>query len=114
MKHKSNGESNMKIDLESLSFEELQSLSKDVSKAIAGFEKRKKKQALDEMKAVAEKHGLTFSDVVGGASKVSGAKGAPKYANPDKIRQTWTGKGRKPNWVIAALEAGKSLADLAI
>lgn len=113
MKRK-NGEPNMKIDLDSLSFKELQSLSKDVSKALAGFEKRKKKQALNEMKAVAERHGLTFSDVVGVSGKVAGAKGAPKYANPDKPSQTWTGKGRKPNWVIAALEAGKSLEDLAI
>ena len=39
---------------------------------------------------------------------------APKYANPADTSQTWTGRGRKPQWVQAALDAGKSLEDLAI
>ena len=29
----------------------------------------------------------------------------PKYRNPEDESQTWTGKGRKPHWVIAYLEA---------
>ena len=41
-------------------------------------------------------------------------KGAAKYANPANPEQTWTGRGRKPNWVIEALDNGKSIEDLAI
>ncbi|WP_411889672.1 H-NS family nucleoid-associated regulatory protein [Yoonia sp. SDW83-1] len=38
----------------------------------------------------------------------------PKYANPaDKI-QTWSGKGRQPEWFKAVMVAGKSPEDLAI
>ncbi|MFG5381901.1 H-NS family nucleoid-associated regulatory protein [Yoonia sp. R2-816] len=32
----------------------------------------------------------------------------PKYANPDDRTQTWTGKGRKPEWFKAAMAAGKT------
>ena len=33
------------------------------------------------------------------------------YKNP-KGEQTWTGRGRKPQWVVDALAKGKSLKDL--
>jgi DNA-binding protein H-NS len=43
-----------------------------------------------------------------------GSKSAPKYANPADPSQTWTGRGRKPNWLIEALNEGKSLEDMAL
>ena len=44
----------------------------------------------------------------------SGGKVAPKYANPADASQTWTGRGRRPIWVQAALDSGKTLNDLEI
>ena len=41
-------------------------------------------------------------------------KAPPKYRNPEDDSSTWTGRGRKPLWVLAALESGKSLDDLLI
>ena len=40
--------------------------------------------------------------------------GGPKYRNPDNPAQTWSGKGKRPAWVKAALAAGKSLESLEI
>jgi DNA-binding protein H-NS len=37
----------------------------------------------------------------------------PKYRKP-KTDLTWTGRGRKPSWVVEHLAAGKSLDDLLI
>ena len=37
-----------------------------------------------------------------------------KYRNPDNSAETWTGRGRQPKWVAAALASGKSLDDLKI
>jgi DNA-binding protein H-NS len=39
---------------------------------------------------------------------------APKYRNPANPAETWAGRGAKPMWVRAALEAGKKLDDLKI
>ncbi|WP_412565246.1 H-NS family nucleoid-associated regulatory protein [Thalassobius sp. MITS945101] len=100
------------IDLNALSLAELKSLEKKVTKAIASFEDRKKKEALSELEAKAKELGYSLSELTGGkAPKVAGT---PKYANPDNADQTWTGKGRRPDWFNAALEAGKSPEDLAI
>jgi DNA-binding protein H-NS len=41
-------------------------------------------------------------------------KVAPKYRNPAKPSETWSGRGKKPKWVIAQLQAGKTLDDLAV
>ena len=39
---------------------------------------------------------------------------APKYANPKNPAETWTGKGRKPGWFVAALAAGRTEDQLRI
>ncbi len=43
-----------------------------------------------------------------------GTKVAPKYRNPANRLETWTGRGRQPRWVVAALKGGKRLSDLLI
>ncbi|HZP79371.1 MAG TPA: H-NS histone family protein [Pseudolabrys sp.] len=43
-----------------------------------------------------------------------GTKVAPKYRNPLNPLETWTGRGRQPRWVTAALKTGKKIADLSI
>lgn len=37
-----------------------------------------------------------------------------KYRNPNEPSQTWTGKGRKPGWVVESLANGNTLNDLLI
>lgn len=52
------------------------------------------------------------------AAGVGGADGrgkvAPKYKNPDNVFETWTGRGKQPKWVVAALAGGKTLEQLLI
>ncbi len=101
--------------LEKMSLEELQSHQREVAATIKGYEKTRRADCLKELKAVAKKHGFTLDEFTGGkASKASRPKGAAKYANPDDSTQTWTGRGRQPNWVKAAMASGKSLDDMAI
>jgi DNA-binding protein H-NS len=38
----------------------------------------------------------------------------PKYGNPLAPSQKWSGRGKRPRWVIAALAAGQRLDDLRI
>ncbi len=101
------------MDVNSLSLDELKKLQKDVKKAIDSYEDRARKKALAEADAVVRQHGFTIEQLLGKVSK-TGRVIAPKYANPEEPGQTWTGRGRKPRWVVDALEQGKSLDDLAI
>ena len=48
---------------------------------------------------------------------IAGARGkisAAKYANPDNRAETWTGRGRKPNWLVAKLNKGAKMTDFTI
>lgn len=102
------------IDLNEMSLDELKKHQKEVAKAIETFEERALKAARAEMDAIARQHGFTFDQVLAKAPVIGRKPVAPKYANPADKTQTWTGRGRKPKWVVAALADGKTLEDLAI
>lgn len=75
--------------------------------------------AVVEVRKLMAEHGLTAVDIVS-ASKAkakvgarTGSKVAPKFRDP-ATGSTWTGRGLKPKWLTAAIEAGKSLQDFAI
>lgn len=102
------------IDLDHLTLDELKKLQRDVKKAVDSYEDRARKKALAEADAVVRQHGFTIEQLLGKAPKTTRAVVKPKYANPADPSQTWSGRGRKPKWIIAALDSGKSLDDLAI
>ena len=47
------------------------------------------------------------------SSRAKGRKVAPKYRDPD-TGDTWSGRGRKPRWLEAKIEAGYTLEDLKV
>jgi DNA-binding protein H-NS len=38
----------------------------------------------------------------------------PKYFNPDQPSETWSGRGKRPRWVLAQLKAGRRIEDFKI
>ncbi len=105
----------MKNDLDDMSVKDLRDLRKKVDKAIASFEDRKRKEAIAEVEATAAKHGFSLSELTGaGKPKKKRATVAPKYANPKNRAETWSGRGRRPRWVVAALATGKTMDDFRI
>ena len=38
----------------------------------------------------------------------------PKYYNPSAPMETWSGRGKQPRWLVAALRSGHKLEDLRI
>jgi DNA-binding protein H-NS len=105
----------MSIDLNNMSLKDLKDLQSKVAKAVSTFEDRRRKEALAEIEEIARAKGFSLSELTGGvATPRKRAPATPKYANPADKSDTWSGRGRKPRWVEAALKSGKSLADLAI
>lgn len=104
----------MAIDTNAMSLKELKELQTRVSKAIASFEDRKKKEALVELEERARTLGFSLAELTGIATPRKRAPVAPKYANPANRSETWSGRGRKPRWFAAALKSGKSAQDLTI
>jgi DNA-binding protein H-NS len=38
----------------------------------------------------------------------------PKYRNPERPFETWSGRGKQPRWVAAHLRTGKKVDDLLV
>ena len=105
--------------LESLDIDELKDLRKTVDRAIANYETRKRQEAISAVEQAAREYGFKLTDLVGNGKAGRGRKsdagtttGAAKYVNPENPEQTWSGRGRRPQWINEALEAGRTLDDL--
>lgn len=101
----------MTVDLDTLSKDELVQLKSDVEKAIKTIDVRRRAEAKKAAESIAKEYGYSLGDLV---SESGSSKGIARYCNPEDPSQTWTGRGRKPGWVIAAIEAGKTMDDLEI
>ena len=101
------------INLYSYSIPELQMLARDIEVELKRRNDEERKRVLVQMKELAASVDMTLEDVIAYSSSKK-TKGEPKYQNPDNPRQTWTGRGKRPSWIKAALEAGGSLDDLRI
>ncbi|MDK3019369.1 H-NS histone family protein [Pseudodonghicola flavimaris] len=101
-------------DLEALSLPELKKMQKDIAKAISTFEARQKAEARNKVEAVAREMGYSLAELVGTEMKTTRMPAAAKYRHPENPSLTWSGRGRKPQWFVEALAAGKTTGDLAI
>jgi DNA-binding protein H-NS len=107
-----------KIDLTGLTVAELRSLSEEVKNQLAKAEEDERRQAFEAIVEAAKKVGLAPKDLLRRYGQEGAAAATPKeaaaaaYRNPANAAETWTGRGRKPRWVIEWLDAGKSLEDL--
>lgn len=90
----------------------------EASKVLEERRELERAQIKKKMAEMAEQHGFSVTDLFGNGRPVKGGKskslGVPKYANPDNKADTWTGRGRKPNWLITRLKKGAKLSDFEI
>jgi DNA-binding protein H-NS len=96
---------------ENMTAAELTKLRDRVEQLLAGKAKQAKVELRAQMMALAKKQGLSLDDVLNGSRGKSGkkAKGkvAIKYRDPNNPANTWTGRGRTPRWMVAAMKGSK-------
>ncbi len=102
----------MAIELEKMSLKDLKDLQGRVARAISTFEERKKQQAIAELEEKAREMGFSLGELLAASSARKRKPAKVKYKNPANASETWTGRGRRPRWIEAALKGGKSLDDL--
>ena len=105
------------LNVEKLSLKELIALEAKLAAAIATARQKERAEIKSKVAELAERHGFSVSELFGGPGRGNGRKKSvsiAKYANPDDKTDTWTGRGRKPNWLLARLKKGAKLSDFAI
>ncbi len=106
----------MSNDLKSMSRKELEKLLSDVKKALHSAQGRDRRDARKAAEKAAGEFGFSLGELTESETpkakrqkiKAKPAKkpSKPQFANPSNKSQTWTGKGRQPNWYRAEVEKG--------
>lgn len=84
--------------------------------------KNAEKPGVKQARAIVQKYGLSLADIseaLNGqhstrGTSLKGVKVKPKYRNPADKSETWSGRGLRPRWLVAAMKGGKKLDDFAI
>lgn len=100
---------------------ELLAQQAELAKKIEEVRKSEIANAIKQVKAIVDEYDLTADDIfpqrraplsnMGSSLKV---KGVAKYQSRIDPNLTWTGRGRKPEWVITFLGNGGTLEELEI
>jgi len=105
----------MGIDLSSMTRKDLLELQVNVTAALKDAEDRERREALAAAEKAAAEFGFSLSELSPDPKKGGKTgKAAAKYRNPANPEQTWSGRGRKPQWIHDALTSGADISDLEI
>jgi DNA-binding protein H-NS len=108
-----------KLEIEELTncpLKDLLALQTRVNKAIEVRREKERQEIYQKINAIASESGFSLSELVSIKQGKTGNKPTTKavYQNPNNKEQGWSGKGRKPNWMVELLEAGRKLEEFAI
>ena len=105
----------MAVDIKKLDVAELAELQAQIQTEMTRKKQEKKREVINQIKALLAENGMTMDDLPGrGGSSSTRPPVLPKYRNPKNPEQTWTGRGRKPRWVVEFLDKGGKMSKLEI
>ncbi|RTL63831.1 MAG: H-NS histone family protein [Hyphomicrobiales bacterium] len=94
-------------DLEKLSYAELQEVIRNAQQLLTEKQSAAKNELKESFIAQAREHGISLEELFGKGRKGGKGSVAIKYRDPKNPENTWTGRGRMPRWLQAAVDAGK-------
>ena len=109
-----------KIDLQTMSVDDLWLRHEEISKILSARITSEKRE-LEKRLAVLKRGGRAIEG--GDAPQSYNANGKarrkyprvfPKYRNPQMPSETWSGRGKQPRWLVAAIKTGRKIDDFKI
>ncbi len=94
--------------------EELQKLARDIEAEIERRQEAERERLMAQVRDAATRYGMSLEQFLRPPAKKRRTRPEPKYRNPNNPKQTWSGRGKQPDWVQDALAAGQTLPDLEI
>lgn len=104
-----------KIDLSKLSIDELQTLARDIEQEIIGRREADRERVLAQMRELAASLGMTLEDLLKqerGRERARVPATSVRFRHPENTALAWSGRGKRPQWIIEWLASGRTLEDL--
>lgn len=99
------------LSLDKATNEQLNEWQSAISSEIQKRQSQERADARRKIREIAEAHGIDLAKM---SNSTAPKRSKGKYRNPNDQFSTWSGIGRKPNWVTEWLASGKPLEDLEI
>jgi DNA-binding protein H-NS len=110
-----------KLNLASMSVDEMWQLHEEIGRVLSlrlTSEKRELEKRLAQLRRETETHQLDSEDTHSLKSVPRARRKYPrvfpKYRNPNEPSETWSGRGKQPRWLAAALKTGHTIEEFAI
>ena len=108
-----------KMNLEAMSVDQMWELHEEISRVLSArltTEKRELERRLERLRRdrPAAKVGSEMNGTAATPERRKYPRVYPKYQNPQDPSETWSGRGKTPRWLVAALETGHKLDEFAI
>ena len=88
-----------------------------IAETEAEVERRKaadRERFLAQAREIATQYNLTLEEFFQTPIKQRRGRVRTKYRNPDNPDETWTGRGKKPEWFEAALQRGLTQTEMVV
>jgi DNA-binding protein H-NS len=98
------------MGLSNLTIADLKSLAVEVKNEIGSRQQDELKKARDKILAIAQSVGVPLSDLLDvktNKNEKSPKVVAAKFRHPDDASKVWSGRGRKPAWIVDLEQSDK-------
>jgi DNA-binding protein H-NS len=108
------------LELEAMDFDELwllhEQLTQILSEKISAekLELEKRLAQLSRAEPIGEAKSSFTEKQIDRPARRKYPKVLPKYCNPSAPEETWSGRGKQPRWLVAALQSGHRLEEFRI
>ena len=108
---------NKKIDLDVMSVDEMWMLHEKIGQVLSvrlTSEKRELEKRLAQLRRENEMHAAPTEASGVSRERRKYPRVYPKYRNPNEPSETWSGRGKQPRWLVAALKTGHRIEEFMI
>jgi DNA-binding protein H-NS len=95
--------------IEKATYKELVEAQDAIEAALAKRKEEERSEVKRKLAELAKESGFEVTELFGGRRGGKRAASGAKYRNPKDTSQTWSGRGRKPNWLVEAVKQGAKL-----
>ena len=104
---------NSAINLDNLNVDELRAITENAQQLIMQKQHQRLHDAYMQFEKIAEQSDSSINEILKAGESLEKKRNI-KYRSTENSNDTWTGRGRKPTWLVEALASGKNLESFSI
>ena len=101
------------VDLNELSIEDLRAITQNAQNIIIHKQTQRLRDAYEMFEEIAEEAGSSIEEILSIGEDIKQERSV-RYRDPKNPENIWTGRGRKPNWLLDEVAKGNQVEDFAV